>query len=248
VSREAVDRVESFRWGTALLTPSLPQVWDLNLLRVERLPRTAPGRRIAAAADELLTGLDHRKVTCDDAELGVRLAPELAALGWDPEVLLVMAWPGGDPPSPAGGPPVREGSHAELADTYHAMLAGAHGDARAVVDQLLDESARVRSAQRLFVCADGRPASLCRVYMQDATAEIDDVGSLPQFRRRGLASALTLGAVRFARAAGCHLIFLRADASDRPRDLYARLGFRIIGRHYSWVVRRPPAKSLASRA
>jgi ribosomal protein S18 acetylase RimI-like enzyme len=247
VSQEAVDRVESFRWGTALLTPSLPQVWDLNLLRVERLPRTAPGRRIAAAADERLAGLDHRKVTCDEPELGVRLAPELAALGWDAEVLLVMTWPGGEPPA-AAGTPVREGSHAELEDSSRAMLTGAHGEQHAVVAQLLEESARVRSARRLFVCADGRPASLCRLYIEDATAEIDDVGTLPRFRRRGLASTLTLGAVGLARAAGCDLIFLRADASDRPRDLYARLGFRVIGRHYSWVVRRPPAKSLASRA
>jgi GNAT superfamily N-acetyltransferase len=248
VSEEAVDRVERYRWGTALVTPSLPQVWDLNQLRVERLPRTAPGRRIAAAADELLAGLEHRKVTCDHAELGVRLSPDLAALGWDVEVLVVMAWPGDDRPLPAGAPPVGEASHAELEDSYRELHVEAHGAEHAVVAQLLEESARARGARRLYVAADGRPASLCRLYVADDVAEIDDVGTLPRHRRRGLASALTLGAVRLARAAGCDLVFLRADAADRPRDLYARLGFRVIGRHYSWVVRRPPAKSLASRA
>jgi ribosomal protein S18 acetylase RimI-like enzyme len=245
---EAADRVEPFRWGTVLVTPSLPQVWDLNLLRVERLPRTAAGRRIAAAADERFGGFGHRKVICENAELGVRLAPELAALGWELEVLLVMAWPAGEPPIPAGAPVVEEGSHRELEDAYRAMLTAAFGQEPAVADQLLTESARAGSARRLFLTSDDRPAALCRLYTAAGTAEIDDVGTLPAFRRRGLGSALTLGAVRVAREAGCDLIFLRADESDRPRALYARLGFRVIGRHYSWVVRRPPAKSLASRA
>jgi ribosomal protein S18 acetylase RimI-like enzyme len=189
-------------------------------------------------------------VICEDAGLDGRLGPQLVALGWRQEVLAVMAWPRAAP-APAPGrdaPPVEEGSHSDLVDAYRETLGTLHADHPAVAEQLLEESARVgAAARRLFVRADGRPAALCRLYIDGATAEIDDVSTLPAYRRRGLASALTLGAVSRARDAGCDLVFLRADAADSPRRLYQGLGFELIGRHYSWT-RRPPAKSLASRA
>ena len=49
-----------------------------------------------------------------------------------------------------------------------------------------------------------------------------------------------LHALDSARAAGCDLVFLEADADDWPKELYARLGFRAIGQIYAFV-RKPAA-------
>ena len=64
--------------GVALITPSLPLVWQLNALRVddteaEPAVRSWP-RRTSCWAD-----VAHRKLFVHDEELGARLAPALAA-------------------------------------------------------------------------------------------------------------------------------------------------------------------------
>ena len=85
---------------------------------------------------------------------------------------------------------------------------------------------------------DGRPVSVCELYTRDNVAQIEDVGTLEAYRNLGLARAVVLHAVTAARAAGCDLVFLEADADDWPRELYGRLGFRPIGQIYAFV-RKP---------
>ncbi|MFV2022103.1 GNAT family N-acetyltransferase [Micromonospora sp. LOL_023] len=62
----------------------------------------------------------------------------------------------------------------------------------------------------------------------DDVAEIVGVGTLPQARRRGLASAITDTLARRALADGVDLVFLAAGDDDIA-VLYHRLGFRRIG-------------------
>ena len=76
------------RHGSALLTPALPLVWQLNALRVEDL-EAAPAD-LAEEADRVLAAYGHRKLVVHDAELGERLARPLAASGWNVLRLLVM--------------------------------------------------------------------------------------------------------------------------------------------------------------
>ena len=64
---------------------------------------------------------------------------------------------------------------------------------------------------------------------------IDDLFTLPSARRTGIATALIAACVDRLRAAGCRTIFLGALATERPRRLYARLGFQPVGLARSWV-------------
>ncbi len=60
-------------------------------------------------------------------------------------------------------------------------------------------------------------------------AQIEDVATLPVYRSRGLSRAVVLHAVVEARRSGAELIFLVADESDWPKELYGRLGYDAIG-------------------
>lgn len=228
------------RFGTALLTPSLPRVWDYNALRVERLPRVAPVRRVAAEAERVLggAGLGHRRVECDEEAIGARLAPGLVGRGWSARPLLVMAWRGPAPPAP-GAHEVREVSFADLRAAYAEMLRHDHPADGETVRQLVAAASRARGLRWLAGLADGRLVSFCRLYESSELAQVEDVGTLPAFRRRGVASAVVLAAVGEALAAGRELVFLLAEERDWPRRLYARLGFVTIGRQLGFTLRPP---------
>lgn len=241
----SAERVERFRWGTSLLTPSLPHVWDLNLLRIERAPLAAPARRLAAEAErrQARAELAHRKVTVDDETLGVRLAAGFAALGWTIQPLAAMVHRRAPDRSSAGEHVARE-VDAESVRAFQARFLRSVASARqeGTVRQLLDEGARTAGATRMrhLGILDGEDVvSACRLYADGRTAQIEDVGTLAEHRGRGLARATVLAAVDLARAESHDLVFLLTHEGDWPRHLYRCLGFDPVGRFYDFV--RPVA-------
>ncbi|MBW3653499.1 MAG: GNAT family N-acetyltransferase, partial [Actinobacteria bacterium] len=67
--------------------------------------------------------------------------------------------------------------------------------------------------------------SVCELYSDGITAQIEDVSTLTKHRSQGLATATVLRALHEARAWGHEMIFLVADADDWPKELYTKLGF-----------------------
>ncbi|HUI37242.1 MAG TPA: GNAT family N-acetyltransferase, partial [Gaiellaceae bacterium] len=90
---------------------------------------------------------------------------------------------------------------------------------------------RVRA--RFFgAVVDGEVVSYSDLYQDGADAQIEDVGTLPERRDRGYASAVVLAAIEAARRDGAEFVCLVADANDWPKELYRRLGFDTVG-HYT---------------
>lgn len=200
-------------------------MWDRNLLRVERLPRIAPARRAAAEADAVLggSGLPHRKLVCDVPELGERLARGLEARGWRASSLAVMVWAGG---------PVPGGTGRELAEAEARALHEAQWRVYEADPETAAQLARA-GAGRVFGAPAEAPVALARLLDHGTAAEIDDVAVLPEARGRGWGTAVVLAALAVARA---EVVFLRADERDWPWAWYARLGFEVVGRQWSFVL------------
>lgn len=70
---------------------------------------------------------------------------------------------------------------------------------------------------------------------------IEDLFTLPAARRQGIATAMIAAFTQRLRAAGCDAVFLGAHARERPKHLYARLGFRAVTLARCWV-RKVPAR------
>jgi GNAT superfamily N-acetyltransferase len=64
---------------------------------------------------------------------------------------------------------------------------------------------------------------------------IEDLFTLPQSRRRGIASALIAHFDRELRAVGCDAVFLGAIADEEAKLLYYNLGFRPVTLTRCWV-------------
>lgn len=237
VDESLVDRVEPWVYGTALLSPGLPRVWDLNLLRVEEPPRPLVAHRLAAAADKTLDaeGMSHRTLEIGSAGLAERLGERLGRRGWKREQLLVMTRCRA-PDRPAPVVEVREASFADLRPAMAAYLTsepfGRDPETRRQLMVAGARGERFPDTRRLAVWRDGEPAAWCRLYASDGAAQIEEVVTHPAHRGRGLARALVLAAAESAQAAGADLVFLIADAGDWPWRLYERLGFRTTDVHH----------------
>jgi len=69
----------------------------------------------------------------------------------------------------------------------------------------------------------------------DGVGLIEDLYTSPSVRRLGIATAVIAALVDRLRDAGCDTVFLGALATETPKHLYARLGFRPVGLATTWV-------------
>jgi GNAT superfamily N-acetyltransferase len=235
IEEAVVDEVRPTEHGRALLTPSLPLVWQLNAIRVED-PVAGP-ETVAAEAEQVLGDAGHRKLVVHDPELGALLAPGLAAEGWNVYRLLVMVR---DRPSERSVP--RGAGAAVDRETGAATLAAFRreqpfGWQETAVQQLaaMDERYGRAAHARDFAAPPANPACACRLYTADGLGQVDEVGTLERRRNEGHASAAVLTAADTAAAEGCDPVFLLTDAGDWPQRWYRRLGFSPIGMLYEFL-------------
>jgi ribosomal protein S18 acetylase RimI-like enzyme len=228
------DAAEPSAFGTLLRTPSLPFVYQLNVLRLES---EAGADEVVREADRLQPDLAHRKALTRIPELGERLLGELAERGWSTEKVAVMAWEGGEPQPPPGV--AHEVEHAEgarLRERFYRASPAFRGESG--LRQLLERDERFRRAfagRDLIAPADGEPASGCRLLHYNGLGEIDFVETVEAERGRGLGRAIVLAATAMALAGGAEGVFLLADSEDWTAGWYERLGFRSVGYEYEFT-------------
>jgi GNAT superfamily N-acetyltransferase len=229
------ERTERTRHGTARFVDSLPRVRWLNALDVD-LGARATAEELARDAEraQAAAGLEHRRLVIDD-RLGREVEADLQARGWTMERLLVMPFCGGGRDVDTSA--VAEVAAAEVEPAW-AMGIRSEGRDEETVRQLVAAQHLRRLAVDVTYFAarvDGGIASYCELFSDGATAQIESVMTLPEFRGRGLATAVVSAALAKARDANT-LTFLVADDEDWPKDLYAKLGFAPVGTIWSFVL------------
>lgn len=78
-----------------------------------------------------------------------------------------------------------------------------------------------------LACLDGRPVGACDLFSAEGWGRIDSVVVRPEFRRRGVASALVARAVADSLAAGNTLTYLYTDGDGAGEAVYRKLGFTV---------------------
>jgi ribosomal protein S18 acetylase RimI-like enzyme len=225
-----------FAYGTALYNDELRRVYDTNFVRFERGFDELTGALVEEAAEELQAPLRHRKVMIPDEQAGARVADELRDRGWRHYTLVTMAYRGPRDRSTVSTPRDAEqvDPRAVRGAREQALDDGKRdAEARGQIVEFTEHVAAVMP-MRAFAARGDRAeiGSFCTLFQRDGVGEVDDVTTLDQYRRRGLASAVVSSAVSASLADGDGLTFLVADESDWPKDWYARLGFEPIGRRY----------------
>ncbi len=199
-----------------------PSYWDFNVVRVEEDPEMGVDE-LAAFADQALAGLEHRRLDFDLVEAAKPLRPGFEARGWKATRLVWMRHEASMPPGPELA--VEEVPY----DAVHDLrLAWHHEDFPDLeTDGYLIFAREIslgRGAKVLVAREDREPMGFAQIETDGTAAEITAVYVHPEYRGAGRGTAVTRAAVE---AAGdVRDLWITADAEDRPRQLYARLGFR----------------------
>ncbi len=65
----------------------------------------------------------------------------------------------------------------------------------------------------------------------DGMGQVEDLFVLPEYRKRGIATALIHHCVAESRRRGAKEVLIVADPDDTPKNIYARMGFRPVAVH-----------------
>lgn len=234
-------RTEDTTWGTAFFHDQFPLKYDANMALLDRPLGGTSIEQVDADMERLYSGFRHREVeVASDADAD-RLAMGLAERGYAIERMVVMALHR-EPDRPGEPDLVAEVAEASARTLHMEISRREPWGEEPGIDVVMADHRKVLSetlGTRIFAQRiDGTLAGSCELYLRGDVAQIEDVGTLEEFRGRGVARNVVLRATQEARHAGARLIFLFADADDWPRHLYERLGFDEVG--HSALFRRVP--------
>src|ERR1041385_3922425 len=229
----AGERLENSQVGMAIFDDRVPRRLDCNFRRVDA---EADPETVQSEAERL----GRRMIHVPDSEIGERLVPPFRSKGRVVRRHLVMGplrGPGlmaqlRDPERNADVSVVSEVDEPSLRAARHRVVTGQPWAKPEIMAELFagKELIGQRVRARYFaVVLDDQVVSYTDLYQDGADAQIEDVGTLQEYRKRGYATAVVLAAIAAARAEGAEFVFLVADLEDWPKELYRRLGFDELG-------------------
>jgi GNAT superfamily N-acetyltransferase len=240
------DEVKDVGPGWLARSWSLPDVWALNQLRITR---PAPPREVLALSEDQQGDLPFRHIRVEPEATALEMVTVLngalngAGLkgpGWkvDREVLMALM---AEPTRQVGAEAVVELSEPQMAWLMRRWLSEDFPNIDpSRLDQVVEYAWREGRlwGERCFgILGDGgAAAAITKLRSRDSTGWVEDVYTVPEERARGFARALVTYAAGLARAAGYEVTFIIADDNDWPKHLYESIGFRPLGK--TWTFHR----------
>jgi len=233
-------------FGDALIDAAHPSIYDVNSLRAVRGRPTWAQLEAGFATVIKGSGCRHKRVVARDPSTIRHLDDLLMPRAFNRQVCVAMALQARAPSRrlPDGltlhlvdpGDARMLAAVARCQDRVRREEAWYSPDVSVQMDEMAERQLREGEAEFLAaVDAAGTVAGALLLYCRDGIGFVADVGTAPSFRRSGIATALVAAAGSLAQARGNAIVALTARRDDRPRHLYARLGFEVIGESVDWL-------------
>jgi GNAT superfamily N-acetyltransferase len=230
------ERFEPIEAGWVVHNRSVPLVWSANHVRIAR---PVSFSEALALADAYLGDLPYRQLMVEHEPTGTELERSFAQAGWevDRDLLMELA---DEPDRDIDVGMVIEADREPVMGLMRRWI----GEDETIeltpsgLDQVVEFTrltARVRDARLLGVPGEhGTLAGITMLFSDGVVAQVEDVYVVPEERGRGYARAMVTRAAQLARDAGHEFVFIVADADGWPQELYRKVGFRPIGRGWSF--------------
>jgi ribosomal protein S18 acetylase RimI-like enzyme len=234
-SIELGQRTTRTPWGAVATDRRYPLVWDANnatvLEPVKGLSAADIRTDLAPALHAAEAPYEH--VEFWDTSAGGPALEEYRRTGQRPDPDVVMVLDRLAPPGSGGRVQILEVARPDRSfwDWYRESLRE-FGTARSedLLDQMTDRAVEVfvPAGLRFYVgLLDGQQVGYASLLSLDRVGYLDNVVTMPSFRRRGVATATVTAAVLASLAGGDRHVFLLAEKDREPQRLYERLGFRV---------------------
>lgn len=215
------DVVEPWEHGTVLRATRYPSYYDYNVVRVEDDPGLSAAE-LTAFADAHLAGLAHRRLDFELVEAADPVRADLEGAHWEATRLIWMRHEEPLPPGPEIE--VERVDYDSVLELRHAWHDEDFPDLSRDYIANARELAMTREVEVLAVQERAELVGFAQLVRLGGSAEISQVYVRPGYRGGGRGTAITRAAIE---AAGdVDNLWIVADDEDRPKELYARLGFR----------------------
>jgi len=94
--------------------------------------------------------------------------------------------------------------------------------------EMIEKVSMEKSAQLLLASLQGRSVGAGLLFIKDKVASIHMIATLTSFRRRHVATTVTLEAVRRGKKGKPELVWLRTRRGGTGEKVYTRMGFKVI--------------------
>ncbi len=216
--------------------PETPLVHDANLACDVRAASDDEIDAVLVRADEIYAGLGHRKFALD-AETTPAFEARLVLDGYEPHPHLQLVLEGdldGSAPPIEIRAAVSDDDWRSLEALWRAVhdeetAKGQHQPWEPAVTTQMVAAVRAKAPHLQFWLAtvDGEDCAFFSSWPgHDGLGIVEDLFTRPEFRGRGVATALIAHAVDDARRRGAGPVVIAARPTDTPKQMYAALGFR----------------------
>jgi GNAT superfamily N-acetyltransferase len=215
-----------------------PRIYDVNIAHSVRAETELEIDAVLARADEVYAGLPHRVIHLDPwtvPTFEARLVLEGFVLEDELELLLESDLVIADDPPPVGIRPVESDDdwavvrgltrldHEETARRRHHAL----WDEDVTTQMVATKRAKAPDLRFWLARADGVDCAFLSSWPgANGVGKVEDLFTHPDFRHRGIATALIAHCVGDARARGAGPVLIGALPNDTPMQMYAAMGFR----------------------
>ena len=222
--------------ATLVASPECPNVYDANCATRVVAETPADIDHLLADVDVNYSALGHRCFKIDPLTPPPFVA-RLVVEGYQPAVELQSVL---ETSVDIGEPPVAIRPVADTADwlSLAKLLRMDHLESarkrsvecwpQAITDQMVEQKKRKAPGVQFFLArVDGNDCAFFSSWPGvNGIGKVEDLFTVPSFRRRGIATALIAHAVADARRRGGELVLIGADVDDTPKLMYYRMGFR----------------------
>ncbi len=216
------DQIERWDHGVVARATPFPEYFDLNVVRVEDDPGMSVDE-LVAFSDHALEGLEHRRIDFDRAAVAEPLRDEFHARGFQSLRLVLMRFQGERPS--ADELPINEVDYDAVDHLRRAWHHESFPGRDDTEYQAQAREVRLALGSRVFALHEnGEPVAFAALDVGEDETEVGALYVLRRYRGQGRGTMLTKAAI--AAAGGVRDLWICADDEDRPRRLYARLGFR----------------------